>query len=130
MVASCVSPTGDLACNQGMCRDWELNQQPFGSQLVLNPLSYTSQGKKKKKKEKKKNLSLILASCPDYHCVDCPSHSGTFHFSSLPLISSTPQKMAPEISQPTIPSPLKRNRVGADCQICCSIFHPYYSYKL
>ena len=30
--ASCASPTGDLACNPGMCPDWELNQQPFGSQ--------------------------------------------------------------------------------------------------
>ena len=25
-------PTGDLANNPGMCPDWELNQQPFGSQ--------------------------------------------------------------------------------------------------
>ena len=25
-------PTGDLACNPGMCPDWELNFQPFGSQ--------------------------------------------------------------------------------------------------
>ena len=23
--------TGDLACNPGMCPDWELNWQPFGS---------------------------------------------------------------------------------------------------
>ena len=32
MVASCAPPTGDLACNPGMCPDWELNQRPFGSQ--------------------------------------------------------------------------------------------------
>ena len=32
MVASHVPPTGDLACNQGMCPDWELNQQHFGLQ--------------------------------------------------------------------------------------------------
>ena len=32
MVASQVPPTGDLACNPGMCPDWELNQRPFGSQ--------------------------------------------------------------------------------------------------
>ena len=33
VVASHVPPTGDLAChNPGMCPDWELNQQPFGSQ--------------------------------------------------------------------------------------------------
>ena len=25
-------PTGDLARNPGMCPDWELNWQPFGSQ--------------------------------------------------------------------------------------------------
>ena len=25
---------GDLACNPGMCPDWELNQQPFSSQAV------------------------------------------------------------------------------------------------
>ena len=32
VVASHVPPTGDLACNPGMCPDWELNQQPFGLQ--------------------------------------------------------------------------------------------------
>ena len=30
--ASHAPPTGDLACNLGMCPDWELNQQPFGLQ--------------------------------------------------------------------------------------------------
>ena len=25
-------PPGNLACNPGMCPDWESNQQPFGSQ--------------------------------------------------------------------------------------------------
>ena len=34
------APTGDLACNPGMCPDWESNQPPFGSQPMLNPLSY------------------------------------------------------------------------------------------
>ena len=32
VVASHTPPTGDLACNPGMCPDWESNQQPFGSQ--------------------------------------------------------------------------------------------------
>ena len=32
VVASHAPLTGDLACNPGMCPDWELNQQPFGSQ--------------------------------------------------------------------------------------------------
>ena len=31
-VASHMPPTGDLAGNPGVCPDWELNQQPFGSQ--------------------------------------------------------------------------------------------------
>ena len=44
VVASHVAPTGDLVCNPGMCPDWESNQQPFGLQPALNPLSYTSQG--------------------------------------------------------------------------------------
>ena len=29
---SCVPPTGDLACNPGMCPDWELNGRPYGLQ--------------------------------------------------------------------------------------------------
>ena len=44
MVASHVAPTGDLACNPGMCPYWEPNQQPPGSQPTLNPLSHASQG--------------------------------------------------------------------------------------
>ena len=31
-VASHTPLTGDLACNPGMCPDWESNQRPFGSQ--------------------------------------------------------------------------------------------------
>ena len=31
-VASHMPSTGDLACNPGMCPDWESNQWPFGSQ--------------------------------------------------------------------------------------------------
>ena len=30
VVASHAPPTGDLACNPGMCPDWELNRWPFG----------------------------------------------------------------------------------------------------
>ena len=44
VVASYVAPTGDLACNPGMCPDWESNRRPFDSQPALSPLSYTSQG--------------------------------------------------------------------------------------
>ena len=32
VVASCAPPTGGLACNPGMCPDWESNQGPFGLQ--------------------------------------------------------------------------------------------------
>ena len=32
MVASHAAPAEDLACNPGMCPDWESNQRPFGSQ--------------------------------------------------------------------------------------------------
>ena len=32
VVASHMPPTGDLACNPGMCPDWELNQRSFALQ--------------------------------------------------------------------------------------------------
>ena len=32
MVAFHAPPTEDLACNPGLCPDWESNQRPFGSQ--------------------------------------------------------------------------------------------------
>ena len=38
------TPAGYLARNPGMCPDWESNQQRFGLQAPLNPLSHTSQG--------------------------------------------------------------------------------------
>ena len=31
-VASCMPPSGDLACNPGTCPDWESKQQPFSLQ--------------------------------------------------------------------------------------------------
>ena len=46
VVASHVAAARDLACNPGMCPDWESNLQPFGLQAALNPLSYTSQVQK------------------------------------------------------------------------------------
>ena len=39
VVASRAPPMVDLACNPGMCPDWESNWQPFGSQPALNLLS-------------------------------------------------------------------------------------------
>ena len=35
LVASRMPPTGDLACNTGMCPDWESNEQPFGSRVSV-----------------------------------------------------------------------------------------------
>ena len=75
MVASHVAPTGDLAHNPGMCPDWELNQRSFGSQPMLNPLSYASQADTDFLKKKKRHLcitqnsqisqsSRILGTCP------------------------------------------------------------------
>ena len=32
VVISHATSTGDVACNPGMCPDWESNQQPFGLQ--------------------------------------------------------------------------------------------------
>ena len=37
VAASCTPPTGDLACNPGLCPDWESNWQPFGSQAGPQP---------------------------------------------------------------------------------------------
>ena len=36
VVASHMSPTGDLACNPGMCLDWKLNWWPFGWQASIH----------------------------------------------------------------------------------------------
>ena len=48
VVASHVAPTGALACNPGMCPDWELKRRPFSLQPTLSPLEYTSQGESRK----------------------------------------------------------------------------------
>ena len=42
VVACHAPPTGDLACNPGMCPDWESNHSV--RRLALSPLSHTSQG--------------------------------------------------------------------------------------
>ena len=44
VAASHAPPTGDLASDPGICSDWQWNQQPSGSQVVLNPLSHTHHG--------------------------------------------------------------------------------------
>ena len=42
VVAFHTPPTGDLACNPGMCPDWESNLYPLVCRPTLNPLSYTA----------------------------------------------------------------------------------------
>ena len=44
VVASHAPRTGDLACNPGICPDWESNWRPFDSQAGTQPLSHISQG--------------------------------------------------------------------------------------
>ena len=44
VVASSTPPTGDLACNPGMCPDWKSNRWTLVHRLALYPLSHTSQG--------------------------------------------------------------------------------------
>ena len=41
LVASCVPPTRDLACNPGLCPDRESNQQPFSLWDEPNSLTHT-----------------------------------------------------------------------------------------
>ena len=44
VVASHTPPTGDLACNPGMCPDGNQTGDPSILRLALNPLSHSSQG--------------------------------------------------------------------------------------
>ena len=45
MVASHAPPTGDPACNPGLCAEWESTGDPLVCRPALNPLSHTSQGR-------------------------------------------------------------------------------------
>ena len=73
VVASGAPRTGDLARNPGMCADWESNWRPFGSQPVLNPLSYTSQGQRVYFRIDMKSFTFL------------PSHCRFLSISSKPL---------------------------------------------
>ena len=46
MVASCMPPTGDLACNPDKCPEWELNQWLFSSQASTQPITQHQPGLK------------------------------------------------------------------------------------
>ena len=48
VVVSHTPPTGDLACNPGMCPDWESNQGPFGLQAGTQSIEPHQPGLKKK----------------------------------------------------------------------------------
>ena len=61
VVTSLEPPTGDLACNPGMCPDWESNLRPLGSQPALNPLSYTRAEVKLFTSSKKFKFLIIFA---------------------------------------------------------------------
>nr|KAF6399260.1 hypothetical protein HJG59_010155 [Molossus molossus] len=41
LAASCMTPTGDLACNLGMCPDQESNRPPLGAGVDAQPLNHT-----------------------------------------------------------------------------------------
>ena len=56
VVACHRSPDGDLACNPGMCPDWELNQRPFDLQAGTQSSELHQPGPRKdvlRRKEKK-----------------------------------------------------------------------------
>ena len=58
LVASLESPARDLACNPGMCPDWEPNLRLSVCRMTPNPLSYTGQDKK---------INVILLGWPNYY---------------------------------------------------------------
>ena len=77
-------PTGDLACNPGMCPDWELNQWPLLHKPVLNPLSHTIQSYYFKKGKKAIEMQKRFVQCIEnmLWLVKCVK-SGLWSFSVL-----------------------------------------------
>ena len=47
-------PSGDLACNPGMCPDWESNWQSFSSQAGTQSIEPHQPGQKKKNTKQKR----------------------------------------------------------------------------
>ena len=66
MLACHVAPTGDLACNPGMCPEWELNQRLFSSQASAQSTEPHQPGLiylllergEGKEKEREKNINV------------------------------------------------------------------------
>lgn len=56
-----MSPTRDQACNPDMCPHLELNQQHYVLRMILNQVSYTSQGNSRILKVSFLPLSLMNA---------------------------------------------------------------------
>ena len=69
------APIGDLACNPGMCPDWESNQQPFGSQAGTQSTELHQPGLP---------FSPLIPPTPQQspHCSPCPRV--LFPFCSIP----------------------------------------------
>ena len=53
-------PSGALACNPGMCPDWESNWQSFSSQAGTQSIEPHQPGQKKKTKHKTKKVLCIF----------------------------------------------------------------------
>ena len=70
MIAFHAPPTGDLACNPGMCPNWESNQQQFGSQAGTQSTEPYQPGLYKI------FLLLFNCSCPYFSPIvlPCPAH--------------------------------------------------------
>ena len=79
--ASCVPSIGDLACNPGMCPDWESNQQRFGSWASQHSIHWATPARH--------FLSLSIHSLIDRHL-------GCFH--GLAFISNAALNMGMRIS--------------------------------
>ena len=66
VVASPVSPTGDLAHNPGMCPDWELNRWPFGLQASTQSTDPHQAGQIFGRIHSWTHLGLVLSFLKDY----------------------------------------------------------------
>ena len=70
LVASRMSPTGDLASNPGTCLDWESNRQPFGLQAGTQSTE-----------PHQPELTNVLSQNPEVACI-------TFAYTALSRIAS------------------------------------------
>ena len=71
-VASCMLLPGDLACNPGMCPNWDSNQRPFTSQAGTQPTEPHKPGQKLHFIVYAITVVLIIPLCP---APPCTTHS-------------------------------------------------------